>query len=221
MTTKSTLKKINKNRQFNLFWQYRNQTPDITADRCPYCESREVVKRGRRQKKFETVQLYLCKTCNKTFSSQIVKGKHYPLRMILDGVSLYNLGYSRSEVCQLIKEKYGPEIKPSTLTNWIKELAPLCRYSRLRDRANKLYSPNQIIKSITLNHQQVYHYRYHQAKLDILLNQKEFSHPRFRDLATYLTLIEKHCPHDYFQTGARSSQTLAKFDLDSGLVIVS
>ena len=133
--------------------------------------------------------------------------------MILDGVSLYNLGYTRSEVCQLIKEKYGPEIKPSTLTNWIRELAPLCRYTRLRDKATKLYSPHQVIKSLTLNHQQVYYYRYHQAKLDLLLNQKEFSHQRFNDLAAYLTLIEKYCPHDYFQTGSRSSQTLAKFDL--------
>jgi len=127
---KDTLWTIKPNRHFNLFWQYRNQPADTRADRCPYCESREVVKRGRRHKKFETVQLYRCKACTKTFSAQIVKGKHYPLRMILDAVSLYNLGYIRSEVCRLIKEKYGPEIKPSTLTNWIRELAPLCRYAR-------------------------------------------------------------------------------------------
>jgi len=133
--------------------------------------------------------------------------------MILDGISLYNLGYTRSEVCQLIKEKYGPELKPSTLTNWVNELTPLCRYTRLRDIATKLYGPHQIIKSVTLNHQQVYYYRYHQAKLDILLNQKEFSHHRFHDLASYLNSIEKHCPHNYFQTGFRSSQALAKFDL--------
>ena len=92
MPTKSTFKKIYKNRHFNLFWQYCNQPADTRADRCPYCESREVVKRGRRQKKFETVQRYLCKTCAKTFTAQIVKGKHYPRRMILDGASLYNLG---------------------------------------------------------------------------------------------------------------------------------
>jgi transposase-like protein len=95
-----------------------------------------VVKHGRRQKKFETVQLYRCKTCYKTFTPQIVKGKHYPLRVIFDGVSLYNLGYSRNETCRLIKEKYGPLIKPSTLSNWIQELAPLCRYTRLRDRVS-------------------------------------------------------------------------------------
>ena len=56
--------------------------------------------------------------------------------MILDGVSLYNLGYTRSEVCQLIKEKYGPEIKPSTLTNWIRELAPLINAIQKATRNN-------------------------------------------------------------------------------------
>ena len=101
---KDTLWTIKPNRHFNLFWQYRNQPADTRADRCPYCESREVVKRGRRHKKFETVQLYRCKACTKTFSAQIVKGKHYPLRMILDAVSLYNLGYIRSEVCRLSKK---------------------------------------------------------------------------------------------------------------------
>lgn len=63
-----------------------------------------------------------------------------------------------------------------------------------------------MIKSTTLNHQQVYQYRYHQAKLDILFNKKSFIHPRFQDLKTYLTLIEKHFPHEYFLSGSRSSK---------------
>jgi transposase-like protein len=67
MPKKSTVKKLKPSRHFNLFWQYRNQIPATMADRCPFCQSREVVKRGRRQKKFETVQLYRCKACNKTF----------------------------------------------------------------------------------------------------------------------------------------------------------
>ncbi len=145
MPTKSKPKRIKPSRHFNLFWHYPSQPPDIKADRCPYCQSREVVKRGRRQKKHEAVQLYLCKACNKTFTPQIVKHKHYPLRMILDSVSLYNLGYTRNETCQLIKEKYGPGVKPSTLTKWINELAPLCRYARSRVLAQELYSPHQVI----------------------------------------------------------------------------
>jgi ATP-dependent exoDNAse (exonuclease V) beta subunit len=177
-----------------------------------------VVKRGRRVKKHETVQLYLCKTCEKTFTPQIVKHKHYPLGMILDAVSLYNLGYTRNETCQLIKEKYGPSVKPSTLTKWIEELAPLCRYARFRDLAQELYSPYEIIKSITLNHQQVYQYRYHQAKLDILFEQKDFSQEKFQDLKIFLTLIEKYCPHDYFQSGSRSSKAGAGFDLEKVII---
>jgi hypothetical protein len=100
-----------------------------------------VVKRGRRQKKFETVQLYRCKACDKTFTSQIVKCKHYPLRVILDGVSLYNLGYTRGQTCHLIKEKYGPLIKPSTLSNWIQMLSPFLPLHPLTQASNQALQP--------------------------------------------------------------------------------
>jgi transposase-like protein len=148
MPSKSKPKKLKPSRHFNLFWQYPSQTPDTRADSCPYCHSREVLKRGRRQKKHEAVQLYFCKACEKTFTPQIVKHKHYPLGMILDAVSLYNLGYTRNETCQLVREKYGPRVKPATLTKWIEELAPLCRYARFRDLAQERYRTNWNIAAV-------------------------------------------------------------------------
>ncbi|MEK7662330.1 MAG: hypothetical protein AAB355_02440, partial [Patescibacteria group bacterium] len=50
-----------------------------TASICPYCNSKEFVKRGTRKKKLETVQLYLCRACNRTFTAQFIKGKHFPM----------------------------------------------------------------------------------------------------------------------------------------------
>src|SRR3989344_7428484 len=98
-------------------------------ERCTYCHSKNIVKRGLRKKQFESIQLYQCNDCNRTFTPQIIKGKKYPLKTILDALSFYNTGYSLEESCNLIKEHYGIEIKKSTLADWVKEFEPLCKYS--------------------------------------------------------------------------------------------
>ena len=56
---------------------------------CPYCQSTRFVKKGFRVKVRETVQLYLCSTCHKVFTPYTTKGKHYPLAVMLDAISIY------------------------------------------------------------------------------------------------------------------------------------
>ena len=84
---------------------------------CPYCASANFVKRGTRQKKREKVQLYLCNDCQKTFTPGAVKGKHYPKAIILDAISLYNLGYSLERACgiinKMIEKKKGVDNFPT------------------------------------------------------------------------------------------------------------
>ena len=89
-----------------------------TADFCPYCQSKDFVKRGTRKKKLEVVQLYLCRNCKRTFTAQFVKGKHYPTKLIIDAISIYNLGYGLEETCRLIKQRYGVNPGASTLNDW-------------------------------------------------------------------------------------------------------
>ena len=72
-------------------------TKSVLEIYCPYCSSENFVKRGVRKKQKETVQLYLCKDCKRTFTPGAVKGKHYPMPIILDAISLYNLGWARRE----------------------------------------------------------------------------------------------------------------------------
>lgn len=59
-----------------------------TETNCPYCNSTDFVKRGIRQKKHEAVQLYLCRneSCGRTFTAERVKGKRFPLQIILEGL---------------------------------------------------------------------------------------------------------------------------------------
>ena len=141
--------------------------PDVV--KCIYCAGRDVVKRGLRKKKYETVQLYLCHHCNKTFVWQRVKGKRFPLRVILEGLSLYNIRYSMEEVCQRIKEQFGLDLKTSTISDWVKEFGSICRYTRLRPYGLKLYSREQAVQTVHLFHRQVYDFSVHRAKLALTL----------------------------------------------------
>lgn len=148
------------------------------------------------------------------FTPQIIKHKQYPLRIILDGISFYNLGYTKADSCRLLKEKYGLKVKPDTLSHWIKELTPLCRYDRLREQARKLYPPTQIIQSAVLNHKQVYNFRLHQAKLKILCRHRPFTAAHYQKLKNYFDFVIHEYPHHYFQTDQRSSQAKINFDFN-------
>ncbi|MFH1321322.1 MAG: hypothetical protein ABII90_11825 [Bacteroidota bacterium] len=100
---------------------------------CPYCQGKNIIKKGTRKKKLETVQLYYCNDCQKVFTPQKVKGKQFPLKVILDGLNFYNTGFTLEESCGFLKEKFGLEVGINTLSNWVKEYEPLCRYARMRD----------------------------------------------------------------------------------------
>ena len=91
--------------------------PATDSFACPYCMSKNFVKRGFRQKKMEKVQLYLCLDCNKTFTQQITKGKHYPLPVMFDAVSIYNLGYSLEETCRIVNERHQKTAQRAALVN--------------------------------------------------------------------------------------------------------
>ncbi|MDP2927438.1 MAG: hypothetical protein Q8N80_01380 [Candidatus Omnitrophota bacterium] len=176
---------------------------------CPYCQGKDVVKRGWRKKKYEKAQLYFCNHCQKTFTGQKVKGKSFPLRVIFEGIGFYNLGYSLEESCLRLKEQFGLETNPSTLADWVKEFEPLCRYARLRPYALKLYSPAQIIQTAHLFHHQVYDFSVHRGKLALLL--QEYRNNKFDNLREFLEAIQSECPHQFFKEGLRASELKVGF----------
>src|SRR5712692_3294545 len=87
--------------------------------RCPHCGSTRTIRKGTRRKKLEIVQLWQCKLCRRVFTPapSALRYKSHPLRLILDGVTFYNLGYSLSEAAQKIKAKHGYNIPTSTLAS--------------------------------------------------------------------------------------------------------
>ena len=185
-----------------------------TGTVCPYCNSSDFVKRGVRQKKHEAVQLYICRAegCGRTFTAERVKGKRFPLAVILEGISYYNLGLTLEQTCHILGEKFKdvePPI-PATLASWVEQYKPLCRFERMRPYAVKLFTPAQMIEVTTMAHRQLYRFRFHRAKA--LLSMEEFKNRRFGRLNEYLANVSSETPHQYFADGERMSEIRSKFD---------
>ena len=183
------------------------------AEVCPYCQSKDFVKRGLRQKKLERVQLYLCRNpaCGRTFTARFIKGHTYPLNLIIDGISYYNLGYGLEETCRLLGKKFGVKPDYSTLAVWIKQYASLCRYARLRPFALKLFKPADTVEVVNMAHRQIYRFLYHRAKMWLTLKES-YRHRGFAPLKDYLDGVSSETPHQYFQQGLRISEVRSKFD---------
>lgn len=186
-------------------------TPPIREVQCPYCMGKKSVKRGFRQKKMEKVQLFLCVDCGRTFTQHITKGKHYPLPVIFDAISIYNLGYSLEETCRMLNSKNNDiALSASTLSNWLDQTKELCRFERMREYALKKYTPQNMVVTATLAHRQLYRYRFHQAKCELVI-EDDFKHRRFGSLQEFLAMVPGECPHQYFQDGLRASETPLAF----------
>lgn len=190
------------------------------AEYCPYCESKNFVKRGIRKNRYQAVQLYLCRNpeCGRTFTAQDVKGKHFPLNVVIEGMSYYNLGCTLKETCSILKEKFGVAPEPATLSAWIEEYKSLCRFERLRPYATKMYSPRDMVEAVTMAHRQLYRFRYHRAKTALML--EEFGNRNLYRLKEYLDAVSSETPHQYFQDGERMSDMRSKFDT-AGMIVKS
>src|SRR3989338_3572771 len=185
-------------------------------DNCPYCKSKRFFRRGKRKKKLEIVQLYQCKECNRTFTSQFSKCWHYPVNLIIDGLSYYNLGFGLEDTCRIIKQKFGVNPVASTLANWIRRYADLCRYERLRPFATKMCKPQDTIEVMNMAHRQIYRFLYHRPKMWLTL--KEYKNRNFEPLKSYLDGVSSETPHQYFQEGVRISEIKTKFDKSQMIV---
>lgn len=182
------------------------------AEKCPYCGSEIFIKRGTRKKVHEVVQLYQCQAsaCGRTFTAQPVKGAHYPQLALIDSLSFYNLGFSAEEAARLANIKFGTEIGADAVQNWAREHADLCRFSRMREFAVKLYKPRDMVEVVTMAHRQLYRFRYHRGKTKLIL--QEYPNRRFGPLQEYLDGVSSETPHQYFQDGLRISEVRSKFD---------
>ena len=185
---------------------------------CPYCGGK-LIKRGIRKKKYEIIQRYYCPHCKKSFTSAITKNHTFPLKVIIDSLSLYNRLFNFKEISQIIKEDYGLNISTRTLFNWVKEYEKYTPFSRMRKFASEKYSKKELIENIKLIHKQIYNFKFHRAKIDITLNE-EFRHYKFKPLKDFLELVSAECPHELFRNSSkRASEFKGIFNLNKVKII--
>jgi transposase-like protein len=180
---------------------------------CPACGSTKVIRKGIRKNQLKKIQKYKCKSCKKIFSLNPVKKTKYPSRIILNSISLYNLGYTQKEVSKLIAKKHHTSVPERTICSWVNRFKPILPFHKIRKQAIQLYSPKQIILTKRLSHGQVYKYKLHQAKLVL---QKEYLGRKYYPLESYLLSIPtREFPNQFFKKEGNTSKNRAstlKFD---------
>ena len=189
-------------------------------ERCPHCGSTALARKGVRRKKIEIVQLWRCASCKRTFTPRpdATRGKTYPLRVVLEAITLYNLGHTLTNTAARITSRFGYRVGRSTVGDWVAEHRSLTTYTRLREKGRRLFRPAQTIRSIKLYHRQIYKYAYHRSKLELLRQGRE--HRRFVPLADFLERVPIDCPHELFRDSERASQTPLSKVKTSRLIVV-
>ena len=150
----------------------QNQTANIIQI-CPSCGSKRTIKKGRRKRKFKVIQQFQCKDCKKFFSPQNQGNKTYPMKIIATAISSYNLGYNLKEVSTIIESRNKIKLSISTISSWLGKYKEICTFARLRKQAIKLYKPKNMIFKKPLQHQQIYVFQFHKAKLELLFNEEQ------------------------------------------------
>jgi len=111
--------------------------------------------KGQAKNRLQILQVFRCAECLHRFTGEPGKNKTYPLKVILESISTFNLGYSLTETQRLLRQRFHHDIPARTISSWLTEYRPLATYARLRSAGRKLFSPDTVIRSHTFHHQQV------------------------------------------------------------------
>jgi hypothetical protein len=152
-----------------------------------------------------TLQLFQCTECLHRFTGEPGKNRTYPLKLILDAVSTFNLGHPITETRSILRRRYHREVPDRTVNSWLHAYKGVAAYWRLRAAGKKLFDPRSIIVSRFFEHRQVYRFQVHNAKLELSLRSP--IHRHLSPLRGYLTAVQRDFPHHLFQNTAERSST--------------
>ena len=129
----------------------------------PKCKSNtRVIKNGVRTLKEDSVQAYLCKSCNKRFSHRKLPHTSYPPKIILSALTYYNQGHTISMTQRTMRRRHKIKIPSSTLNDWISRHQDELPFTKLRKKYT--LDPNQTIRTRKLFHPQPYLFKVHTLK---------------------------------------------------------
>lgn len=190
------------------------------TENCPYCRSTDIIRKGIRNNKYGEVQRFYCRHCKRRFSPLVNKGKTFPLRVILDSITLYNRLYTLEAAAAAVTTKYGITVSRQNVRNWIDGYRDYLPFLRLRGEALRLCDPRKLLVESQLLHGQIYAFKYHRAKMDLILEQGSGDHAAaFAPLARFLENVPSECPHELFrQDRPRASSHKGKFNIDEVVI---
>jgi transposase-like protein len=186
---------------------------------CPYCHSSDIVKSGIRKKKFEEVQVFLCRHCDKKFTPLVTKNRTHPVSVILQSLILYNRFETGLEIIEHFKKNFGHILTIKTVLEWVRAYSHYIPFLRMREflarRINdKTLKVTECFFESRMFHNQIYDFKYHRAKVDTLIKE-DFKNYKLRAIKEFLELTIAECPHQVFkESQTRSSEFRNIFNLD-------
>lgn len=109
---------------------------DEQKEICPYCNSNNLIKRGKRQNKIKVVQRFSCKDCNKRFVLEPSKSFKGNAKMICLTMDLFYKGNSLRDISDTFKQFYNLDIHHETIRRWIR------KFSKTLNEYSKTLQPN-------------------------------------------------------------------------------
>lgn len=186
---------------------------------CPYCHGANIVKTGVRRKKFEEVQVWLCRHCGKKFTPLITKNRTHPVAVILQSLILYNRLRTGEEILDYFEKNFGHKISVKTVLEWVNSYSHYIPFLRMREYLAKKINNRQaklsdFVVENRMFHNQIYDFKYHRAKADTLI-EEDFKNFKLRAIREFLELTVAECPHQIFKDSKiRSSEFRNVFNLD-------
>jgi len=172
---------------------------------CPKCNSKNVIKKGKRKTRFGLVQLYQCKKCASLFRDKSLPYTTYHPRIIYQALNHYNLGFSLKKTSNLINKQFKIKTSKTTIHSWVKKYKSLCPILSFRN----LYKNSiDVVFKKSFNHENLpYEFIYHRYKL------KKYALKSFTGLVSYIQGFENGCPDEFFEIGERCSKPRFKVDV--------
>jgi transposase-like protein len=167
-------------------------------ERCPYCGDLGVIKKGIRKNKYGAVQLFYCRPCRKKFSPLVTKGKSFPLKIIIAAINEYHRFRSLESAADTVTKRYGIAVSRQNLKNWLRDFREYLPITRLAPTIASEYPPRRVLLEHRLLHGQVYEFKYHRAKAELIVRDSK-EHDQYRPLLEYFESVPRATPDELFR----------------------
>ncbi len=124
------------------------------VESCPYCHGTKIIRKGLRKNKYGDVQRFYCRRCKRKFTPLVTKNKTFPLRVILEAITLYNRLYSLEESAAAVTEKFGLPVSRQNISNWLADFVSYLTIKRLRPAIARRHDKYSLITEAQLLHGQ-------------------------------------------------------------------